>query len=409
MEDYRFCSFAEALERQRVCDIHILEATFETADSKIPPSARILDKARAVKKFTRSGSSDLHRVYEPRNLTQLVATAHYLILDVWWNLARNSNCVRLQHTSCNRGGRNFGSAYSFVMDRLQAIRQDIVSQSTFEKNSVATIELLRSMVHFYVESMHCITSTANLYHDQQFNTRDARLPTGQNVCATPLISSWFDLHSHENALSSCITTALNLCSQLPDELHASHLETCDELSANLMLISTASQLRDLFYEMYVSNVGSCAANQKTATVASAVKSTLMHKTILGANTVNVFRELLSLNALSSHAKEQKSIEDETNRSQLPASMIALNCLTSIRQGNSAGAVRSFLPVAISCIGQSSGGDVSSWRQNLSLSAKLMLAAMLHHMLPELRLLRCLHCDLSAPKNDPLDMVRRLAG
>ena len=400
MKDYGFCSSAEVLERQRVCDVHILEATFETADSKIPPSARILDKARAVKKFTRSGSSDLHKAYEPRNLTQLIETAQYLIADIWWNLARNTNCVRLQHTSCNRDSHNFGSAYSFVMDRLQAIRQDIVSQSTFEKNSVATIELLKLMVHFYVESMHCITSTANLHHDQQDNVRDTRFQMGQSV--RPLISSWFDLHSHENALSSCITAALSLCSQIPIELQDLHFETSDELSANLILLSVASQLRDLFYEMYVSNVGSCAAEQKTAAAISAMKSTLMHKTNFGSNAVNILREFLSLYPLSSHAKEQQCIKDDLHPSHLPASTIALNCLTSIRQGNSAGAVRSFLPAAASF------SERSSRKHLLSLKTKLMLAAMLHHMLPELRLLRCLQCDLSAPKNDPLNMVRNKA-
>ena len=403
MEDYRFCSTAEVLERQRVCDIHILEATFETANLKIPPSARIFDKARAVKKFTRSGSSDLHKVYEPRNLTQLMATAHYLISDIWWDLARNTNCVRLQHTSCNRDGHNFGSAYSFVMDRLQAVRQDIVSQSTFEKNSVATIELLKSMVHFYVESMHCITSTANLHHDLQVNARDARSQMGQS--ARPLISSWFDLHSHENALSSCITAALSLCSQLPIELRDSHFETCDELSANLMLLSVASQLRDLFYEMYVTNVGSYATDQKTAAAISTVKSALMHKTNFGSNAVNVLRELLSLEAVSSHAKEQRCIEDDSHLSQLPASTIALNCLISVRQGNSAGAVRSFIYAAAPFIEETGSGGGESRRRQLPLKTKLMLAAMLHHMLPELRLIRCLLCDLSAPKNDPLDMVR----
>jgi hypothetical protein len=268
-KSYVFCSKEEASERHRICDVHILECTDDTADIRLPLNARVIDKSRACKKFTRSGSSDLHKTYEPRTLLQLDATIQYLLHDIWWC----SHTIFDEDSTRNRGG--ISSAYTFVMDRLQAVRQDIISECMFLTDPFAVINMFQSIVHFYIQSMHVITSHKS---EPEIHSTSENFRSHHVSLAT---SSWFDLYSHESSLSSCLTTAIGFCQQLP--LESRHPlkgypinNIYSELNAYSNLLSIARQLRHTFQDIYDSksndgmNVFNSSPMQNTRTIAAII-------------------------------------------------------------------------------------------------------------------------------------------
>ena len=184
----RYCSPEECAYRQRTGDVHMLEATDETR--RLPVNRRVADARRIVKKFVRSGSSELHKSYAPRTLAQLQATVMYLLHSVWW--VRRGDAAALP------------VVYAFVADRVQAVRQDVITDNHFQADSVAVVSLFEQLVRFYVDSMHVALGTVA-----------PPATSGPAGSGAPPLSGWFDLHLHESALSSCIATCLGFCAQRP--------------------------------------------------------------------------------------------------------------------------------------------------------------------------------------------------
>ena len=400
-EDYRFCSKEEVDERQRTGEIHVLEATTETADSRLPISSRIIDKARAVKKFVRSGSCDLQKRYLSRTSDQLKATTQYLICDVW-------NCdrtVRRKPASC------VSSTYAFVMDRLLAVRQEITSMSLLSADSLFAVSLLKFMVHFYINSMHVLTSLSaekpySSDIDVDAPARNILRSTNSNITS---VGSWFDLHLHENALSSCMKSALGLCCHVPFERQNVFRSSRDELSAYLMILSAAQELRKCFHDVYYGG-GSCCTNMKQSVRLSTMKELLTHRMALVSNSLNNMRTLHSLDTVLNLDRQHVVHSDMTPETSAKGSLIAhiaLKCVRCIRQGNSAGAVRAFLPIASSSLRPHNLNSIDAPMHTAHLRQRLMLGSLLHQLLPELRLLRLMQCDVSVNKNCEMDMVKIL--
>ena len=100
-----YCSEEEGLDRERMLDVHVLEATDET--KALAPSKRLIDPSKAVRKFIRSGGDNLHQKLPPRSIEALHSELSVTALD----------------------RRPDGVHYAFVMDRMNAIRQELVSRS----------------------------------------------------------------------------------------------------------------------------------------------------------------------------------------------------------------------------------------------------------------------------------------
>lgn len=403
-EEYQYCSREESIERQRNGDVHLLEATIETADPKLPLSSRIMDKARAVKKFTRSGSSDLHKTYKRRSQMQLSATSRYLICDIWWQTFSSPFHERVlsKRDACDI---DISAKYTFVMDRLQSVRQDITSASMFNSDPVAIADLLKLLIYFYVHSMHIITALCCTLAEGNTLIFDGGPIPNKSKSAHP-VTSWFDLHSHENALSSCITTALGSCRQLPISLQLSVRNIQDELSAYAILISAARQLRNAFGGIFNTNSSTSyiALSQHSAAL-SLMKCLLSKSTVLGSDSLNSLGELYSVEAAIGKSIDTHFKEGRSEVPSLAVSQIALKCLSNIRRCNPAGAVRAFSPAARSTSRQRCAGiDGILLDCPLSMTQRTILAALLHQLLPELRLLRFLQCDAVANKDDMLALV-----
>ena len=419
------------LDRGRFSDIHILEATPETSDAKYPLQARVIDASRAVKKFTRSGSSDLHKTYEPRTLSQLEDTVQYLLRDIWWSSCSISFEGSSQRLSC-RSASNVSSAYTFVMDRLQAVRQDIISLNMFESNPIAVIQMLRTVLIFYINSMHLLSASYDCFDTSQpplDSTKQVKVPTesahgnnGMNAtnrhryaskqlhsknnpsCTRTIsVSSWFDVHSHESALSSCLTTVLNFCLQLPIECENRYRNQggtfrvsayIKEFSSYSMLLSLSRQLRSAFqYTCSDSN----SPHVRHSTAVTAMKSLSSSHPTIGSDSINILRELYSTTI--------NTDDDLTD--------IALKCVKNIRQCNPEGAIKSFSIISPHKAKTSiMTNPPNSYEKNalllpisLPISHRLTLGALLHHMLPELRLCRLMLKDLSDKKDEEVNMVR----
>jgi SAC3/GANP family len=397
-EDYRFCSKEEVDERQRTGEIHILEATIETADSRLLLSSRLIDRSRAVRKFVRSGSSDLQKRYLSRTPDQLHATTHYLICNIWH---------RTPPLRCN-SGCSVSSTYAFVMDRLLAVRQEITSLSLSSSDPLFAVSLLKSMVHFYINSMHVLTSlsTENSYLSDADMSTAGQMLLGSKDIRLPSLGSWFDLHLHENALSSCLKSALGLCCHIPREQQSVFHSNRDELSAYFLLLSAAQELRKYFDDVYF-NKGNSSTNMKQTVRLSAMKELFSQRVALVPNNLIGLRTLHCLDSVLNLDPQDASHSDIATESSAKGPLlahIALKCVRCIRQGNSAGAVRAFSPIASYSLRKhdtnTSGGHVHKIR----LRQRLMLGSLLHHLLPELRLLRLMQCDVAVTKNCEMDMV-----
>ena len=397
-EDYIFCSKEEVDERQRTGEIHILEATIETADLRLPLSSRLIDRSRAVRKFVRSGSSDLQKRYLSRTPHQLHATTHYLICNIWHctpPLRRNSGC-------------SVSSTYAFVMDRLLAVRQEITSLSLSSSDPLFAVSLLKSMVHFYINSMHVLTSLSaeNPYVNDADISAAGLTSLGSKDVRIPSLGSWFDLHLHENALSSCLKSALGLCCHIPPQQQRVFHGNRDELSAYFMLLSAAQELRKCFHDIYF-NKGNSSTNMKQTVRLSTMKELFVQRVTLVPNNLIGLRTLHCLDSVLNLDPQDASHSDIATQSSVKGSLlahIALKCVRCIRQGNSAGAVRAFSPIASSSRRKNDTNAFEGHVHKIHLRQRLMLGCLLHHLLPELRLLRLMQCDVAVTKNCEIDMV-----
>ena len=424
MEDYCYCSRTEAQYRQQTGDIHVLETTDETKTKSV--KHRVADKRRVVKKFVRSGSSDLHKSYAPRTLDQLDATVTYLLIDVWSD-ARN------------QGDDLLPILYAFVMDRLQAVRQDIITEGHFAADPLVVVSLFEMMVRFYVQSMHVVMGVYSNKRRSATPTpaaaptsAPAPAPTHAHAPAhasapraspvSPPLSTWFDLHLHESSLSSCISTCQAFCSQ---SVLPRHVSSHARLSAYAALLTAASALRDAFQCIYTAGGAGGAGG---AGCAGGDLLSPPHQWLKIIPVGNVTSSVSLTVPTTTNAKESACVGGEAGGGERTRPATATErvvaavyrCISCLRQHNPAGAVAAF-QTALSdddddgdddddddCGGVSSGvGRASSGSGSSSSSGgsgRLVLSALLWHMLPELRLWRLLLMDGAANKDESVDAV-----
>jgi len=115
--------------------VHPLEATFETRFLSAP--ARMMDPAKAVKKYTRSAAGMKALAQDIRPPSMLAATVAYLLgSEVFGNESIP-----------------FSVRYSFIADRLLAVRQDATMQDLAAKRMPPEIRgIFENAVRFYIFS-----------------------------------------------------------------------------------------------------------------------------------------------------------------------------------------------------------------------------------------------------------------
>lgn len=192
---YRFCSQWEAKNREKLLDIHFLEAT--DATFQLSPAHRVMDPCRAVKKYCRTGTENHHLKTQARSIEELKDTVEYLITDIW------QKKIILPHFSCNNDTVHsydgqcdkalFSCCYGFCMDRLAAVRQEIV---TYRMNDQAVVTLLMRIVWFYSHSLYA----SNTVLDER------------DINGTSASEYGYSMLLHEQALTTCITTTLDVIS-----------------------------------------------------------------------------------------------------------------------------------------------------------------------------------------------------
>jgi len=163
---YAYCSAQEALERQSNHDIDPLESTESTKVER--RELRQHDPLKIIKKFHRSAvGEDMQSNYPSRSSHALYSCALYLC-DLW-----NSN----KTNSCN--------TYVFIMDRMRAIRQEIVVEN-LPSSTHQIVDILDATIRFYVQSWEDI------------------------IVSGMRSSTWFDEVLHERALSSCLASLISI-------------------------------------------------------------------------------------------------------------------------------------------------------------------------------------------------------
>ena len=199
---WSMCSEAEGLEREAEGDLHFLESTLLSRDWA--SSRRQADPVRVVHKFYRSDSENRHIRFPPRTFEQLVATVRHL-RHVWENALDRGIC------------------YGFVMDRLMAVRQELVTHG--------------DKMYSTVEAVSVLAESASLY---------SMVYRG---CSP---SSWWDEHMHEGALSSCLSTALSI--PLPESSLLVVGDLLDGLRATALFLHVLGTLRIALESVLVSGV-----------------------------------------------------------------------------------------------------------------------------------------------------------
>ena len=164
-DPYAYCSEQEALDRQSSFDIDPLESTELTKVER--RELRVHDPLKIIKKFYRSAAGeDMQSKYPSRNNDKLYSCALYL--HALWSSNKANAC----------------NTYGFIMDRIRAIRQELVIENgTLVTHKVVII--LDTIIRFYIQSWEDIILSG---------IRD---------------SGWFDEVLHERALSSCLASLIS--------------------------------------------------------------------------------------------------------------------------------------------------------------------------------------------------------
>lgn len=181
------CPVSEVRFRSKNGLINQLEATENSRNG--PRSKYVPDNDRMVKEYSRS-AADTHKYNKPELLRPfpiLMRTVDYL-LDLFAHLED-----RRQDVSSN----NFSSVFTFVSDRLRAVRQDMIMQKL---DGRSTIVLMEKMLPFYIETDgsckmgKCLSYNQKL-HDFQLEECFGRwyeeVDATDKIIPDPLISAAF--------------------------------------------------------------------------------------------------------------------------------------------------------------------------------------------------------------------------
>ena len=226
-DDYMYCNKNEAVQRQKDHDIHQLESTNDTSHFDI--TKRIMLPSRIVKRYLRSSSNDIYKSYEPRTSEQLIKTVHYLLSKIWFigNNDHNHHYVLTFPLSVR---------YSFIMDRLQAVRQELV---LCETPSDVSIPILCNICQYYIHSMH----TCSI--DQASSTSSSN-------------SIWYDSQLHETALNTCITRIQGSLTNTNNN-NNNHIILCT-MAVYSILIRVTDILKNIFNSLSSSSSSSSSSS-----------------------------------------------------------------------------------------------------------------------------------------------------
>jgi hypothetical protein len=204
---WQFCSEQEGLDRERMLDVHILEATDESKGLNI--DRRKIDPYRAVRKFVRSsGDVDLNK-YPIRTDGQMKGSMEYLL-----KLFINTHVACMQVHNTNKNNRNdsgrsnmmkkdqqnvddiVGTCYTFCMNRLNALRQEF---TIGQIKPTQMIPLLQYVCKFYI----VLDVLCTPYHC-----------TATQAALLPGTAHWFDSVMHTSTMMSALFTALTVFKDL---------------------------------------------------------------------------------------------------------------------------------------------------------------------------------------------------
>ncbi|XP_066139129.1 SAC3 domain-containing protein 1 isoform X2 [Euwallacea fornicatus] len=172
------CPKSEIMLREKERLLHILEMVPGT--QKCP----VADKEKMVKSFSRSAAGK--QILDPRDLRPpqvLLKTVNYL-LD---NILKNNNVP-------------WHITYHFIMDRLRAIRQDLVIQST-SVTVTESICILQPIVRFYAYSAYRLCEEPISNFDPHINQTHLQECLKRLLC---LYDEWDYLSEFKVKKQSCI-------------------------------------------------------------------------------------------------------------------------------------------------------------------------------------------------------------
>ena len=164
------CSSAEVQFRINNNLVHILECTEQNSNGKLMPEPQ-----KMVKEFSRSAAGcDLMVAEHLRPTNVLEKTVDYL-LSVYKE----------------RKKEKWDLVYNFVVDRLRAVRQDMVVQRLNAKDSLF---LLEKMIPFYVEAEYLFKTKAAPFTDWKLHaTQMEDCFSNWNSCLSTEVSYSYDI------------------------------------------------------------------------------------------------------------------------------------------------------------------------------------------------------------------------
>lgn len=219
-KEYRFCSQKEFKVRQKQFDVHFLEAT--DATKSLPPSLRVMDPCRAVRRFYRPGTENLHLTsVDRRSIFQLEDTLNYLCSLWHLHVVKKNPAQRLEGCVL---------CYSFLMDRISGVRQDMINQSGLMLQLLLTY---RHIVSIYTEMYSLISSL-------DVDSSD----TSKLV--------WYDESLLKSAIRAVLSTALCLIeTSINNEQRDELSPLVDEFLAYFMLFHQTERLQDVIEQSLV--------------------------------------------------------------------------------------------------------------------------------------------------------------
>jgi hypothetical protein len=141
---HSMCSEEEALDRERCMEVSVFEAT--DATRALAQNRRRIDPSRAVKKYRRSaaGSKAAEDASSLRTVEALQKTTLYLLT--------------LFREGLEGLDEPLHAVYTFVEDRIRAVRQDL----TVQRMEISAVPLLECAARFYILSEYVLSpSTTN--------------------------------------------------------------------------------------------------------------------------------------------------------------------------------------------------------------------------------------------------------
>eukprot|EP00980_Cylindrotheca_fusiformis_P027222 scaffold19424_cov142-Cylindrotheca_fusiformis.AAC.6 len=128
---YKFCSKQECEERQKLKQVHELEATLETCT--LPQAQRVLDPCLAVSKYKRSAAGTEHATRPTSTLERTLKHLQYI-------------CATRRATPDHPPVQNTEVLAEFVVDRLRACQSDATRLGNSGIDEIWHVQLIRILI-----------------------------------------------------------------------------------------------------------------------------------------------------------------------------------------------------------------------------------------------------------------------